>query len=139
MVSDYEGFENWINGMDEDEFIDMIDSSYESGGFSDKQEEMALKIRSPANEEDLEDIERGQESEVIEVSGKQPRKVYDTRDLPERPRYINTPSGDAIVLPEKQLTPSEQRIDRISNVQQSREIQKRSFLSRIKNFILRRK
>lgn len=138
MVNDYDGFENWINGMDEDEFIDMIDSSYENGGFSDKQEEIALKIRRPASDEDLEDLERQQESDVIEVKGKTSR-VYDDRELPEKPRYINTPSGDALVLPEKQITPSEQRIQQVSNVQQSREIEKQSFLTRVKNFILRRK
>lgn len=138
MVNDYEGFENWINGMDEDEFIDMIDNSYESGGFSDKQEAKALNIRKPASEEDLEDLEREQESNVVEIRGRTDR-VYDTRELPEIPRYILTPDGDALILPEKPITPSEQRIEQVSNVQQSREIQKQSFLTRIKNFILRRK
>lgn len=133
-----DSFEVWINAMDEDEYEDRLDSSTTDGGFSVAQEEKALNIRKPASEEDLEDLQREQESNVIEVKGKTSR-VYDTRELPERPRYINTPSGDALVLPERRVTSSQQRIEQMSNVQQSREIEKRSFFTRIKNFILRRK
>lgn len=136
-----DSFEDWINSMSDEEYEDRIDSSTSNGGFSVAQESKALNIRKPASEEDLEDLEREQESQVVEVSGgaRQTDRVYDTRELPERPRYINTPSGDALVLPEKPITPSEQRIQQVSNVQQSREIEKRSFLTRVKNFILRRK
>lgn len=133
-----DSFDIWIESMSDEEYEDRLDSSTANGGFSVAQEAKALNIRKPASEEDLEDLEREQESNVVEVKGRTSR-VYDNRELPERPRYILTPSGDALVLPEKQLSPSEQRIQQVSNVQQSREIQKQSFLTRIKNFILRRK
>jgi len=147
--------------MSEEEYEDRIDSSTTSGGFSPSQEEKALNIRTPASEEDLEELEREQESNVIEVRGegegeaqgqrqqresRQPVRVYDSRDMTERPRYItSTASGDsAVILPNEQKQTAQTRqaeIERqsIGSIQQAQEIQKRSIFNRIKNFILRRK
>jgi len=144
-------FESWINGMSDNEYEEMIDS-----GFTNPQKSKALEIRKLVDDEDqLTDLEREQESNVVEIRGegqqgqqresRQPVRVYDAREQPERPRYISTASGDsAVILPNEQKQTAQTRqaeIERqsIGSIQSSQEIQKRSIFNRIKNFILRRK
>lgn len=134
-------FEDWINSMDEDEFIDRIDSDPSEGGFTDNQERIALTIREPVDAETLEELEREQESEVREVQTKQPTRVYDTRDLKPTPRYVVNERGDsAIVLPRNEQKALRQQEELpTSSIEESRAIQKRSILDRLKSFFRRKK
>ena len=71
--------------MEEEEFIDRLESEHDNGGFSDAQEEKALNIRQPVEETELDQLEREQESTVQEVPSK---PIYDTRQLPKKRRFF---------------------------------------------------
>lgn len=126
-------FEDWINDMDEDEYLDRINSKPEDGGFTDKQERIALTIREPASEEELAELERQQESEPIRVEQvrQQTDRVYDTRDI----KVVSNQEGDAIVTVNANESPKQIQ-ERLSEPIQSQEIRRQSIASRIKSAIV---
>lgn len=107
-----DNFEKWIKNMDEEEFIDRIESDPSNGGFSDAQEEIALNIRQPADQSELEILEREQESSVQEVPS---QPVYDTRNLPKKRRFFEVVRDTLIPVREKPV----QQIQRIESTQQT--------------------
>lgn len=139
-----DAFEDWIVAMSDEKYEDMLDD-----GFTRRQKSKALTIRDSLDGqmEKLRDVEREQESGVNEVEVKQPVRIYDNRELPSTDtKYVATPSGDsAVILPRQKSTrefikraiQSEMRLP-ITSQQQSREIQKRSILQRLKQFFRRR-
>lgn len=126
-------FEDWINDMDEEEYLDRINSNPEDGGFTDKQERIALTIREPASEEEIAELERQQTSEPIQVEQvrRGEERVYDTRDI----KAASNQEGDAIVTVNANESP-EQRQRRLSEPIQSQEIRRQSIASRIKSAIV---
>jgi hypothetical protein len=138
-----DSFDVWINDMDDDEYIDRLESSRDNGGFSDAQKRIALNIREAPDETELRDLEREQESGIERVKDKQ---VYDTRELPETPRYISTSSGDTAIVIDEQKSKAEfnreiQKMEIQRTFERAQEIQKRSIVQRIKDAFsfLRRK
>lgn len=134
MTDSADRFEDWINDMDEDEFIDRINSSPEDGGFTDRQERIALTIREPVDEEQMQELERAQEG-VIEVE--QPRRgeerVYDTRDI----KVATNQEGDAVIAVDSRETPAQIQ-QRLSEPIQSEAVKKRSILDRLRSFFRRK-
>lgn len=96
-----DNFEKWIKNMEEEEFIDRIESDPSNGGFSDAQEEIALNIRQPADQSELEILEREQESSVREIPPSQP--VYDTRSLPRKRRFFEVVRDTLIPIRENRV------------------------------------
>lgn len=137
-----DSFEAWINSMSEEDYEFMLDADSGTEGFSASQYQKAINIRTPASEEDLEMLQREQESEVTEVqterTPRQPRRVYDNRDAPPIPRYVVNERGDSAIILPKQDPKLPPPIISTSNVEQSRTIQKRSIIDRLKSFFKRK-
>lgn len=95
-----DAFENWINGMTDQEYEDWLEDDA-----SPAQEEKALNIRTPPTEQDQDDVDALQEYEDNEASRERQQieqeeerererirasrvqDVYDNRDLPPEREY----------------------------------------------------
>lgn len=100
-----DSFEKWINGMSDTQYEDWLDDEA-----TEKQEEIALNIREPLSDEELEQIEQEQyyrpptrPEPEIEKQPTIPDQIYDFRDLPPKvlpAKVIIPPTGKApIVIP----------------------------------------
>lgn len=93
-----DNFENWINGMKEDMYIDWLEDTA-----TEAQEEKALNIRQPLDREELAEYERMQEYEVESGSKHKEIEVRDNRDLPPTRHSVDIiipPTGHApIIIP----------------------------------------
>lgn len=98
-----DNFEAWINSMSDEDY----DIAYNEE-FSEKQREKALNIREPLSEEELESMRREQESGTRQVYDtrqdvtQRGKPVYDTRDLPEKPKVVQ--EGNTTVIIQKEET-----------------------------------
>lgn len=131
MTDSADRFEAWIKGMDEEEFIDRIESDPSNGGFSDAQEEIALNIRQPADESELIALEREQESSVQEIPS---QPVYDTRNLPKKRRFFEVIKDQLFPVKEKTVRQVQRIESEPQTPQQSRPIERPTFRERVASF-----
>lgn len=126
-----DNFEKWIKNMDEEEFIDRIESDPSNGGFSDAQEEIALNIRQPADESELLALEREQESSVREVPT---QPIYDTRNLPKKRRFFEVIKDQLFPVKEKTVRQVQRIESEPQTPQQSRPIERPTVGQRVRRF-----
>jgi len=83
-------FEKWINSMEDEEYQDRLESEPDNGGFTDKQQEVALNIRQPPDDTELREMEREQgqfppqepkPDQPLPQSPTTGNIVYDRRDI----------------------------------------------------------
>lgn len=113
MTDSYDAFERWINGMNEEMYVDWLEDTA-----TEAQEEKALNIRQPLDDDELEAMER--EQEYIPESRQKEIEVYDNRDLPPKKIYaevILPPTGRAPIIkpitPQTSLPPVQTSLDRM--------------------------
>lgn len=126
-----DSFEVWIKSMDEEEFIDRLESEPDNGGFTDSQEERALNIRQPIDQTEFEMLEREQESAVREVPSE---PIYDTRQLPKKRRFFEVIKDQLFPVKEKTVRQVQRIESEPQTPQQSRPIARPTFRERVASF-----